>query len=279
MAVYNANRTTLGSIETDPRYFGESGLFTKMMDDIENDQLMFEATLGNDFREIAFERKGLLTEAEEVNGAKSQESWKDKVIGWLKNAWKKIKSLLEGFLAKIKNWIIRDNREYVLKTKSKVDAKDLSELKYTYGEPKKDLEKAKNLYTINQIVEKYVSEIEELKNASADKISELEKSLKDGTRLNEILGKALGDSNGVTEANFAEKYHNEYFNEVKEHVGLKKSELEAIINDLLNGKVAITLLENSKKMLIYYLVKDSPSLNHKRLLLVIMKKKIKSLQQ
>jgi hypothetical protein len=233
MGVYSNNRTQLGMYDsnevfTNESYGHQTGLLEMLVDNIKNDQAIFEAVITNDFREAA----GLLTESADIINEAG--NFIDKVKEFLRNCWEKVKGIFKSFIVKINNVIIRDNKEFVNKYKRDVLSKDLTKMKYKWAEPTDEFFGAKG----GEVVD-----VDEVKRRTKDRFNratltdskeELEKTEDDinsGALLEEFL-----ENDPDT---YVKDFHEACFNDVEIKEGLNTSDLSEIMNMLVNSSKAL----------------------------------------
>ena len=233
MGVYSNNRTQLGMYDsnevfTNESYGHQTGLLEMLVDNIKNDQAIFEAVITNDFREAA----GLLTEsADIINEARN---FTDRVKEFLMKCWEKVKGIFKSFIVKINNVIIRDNKEFVNKYKREVLSKDLSKMKYKWAKPTDKFFGAKGGDVVN--VDEVAKEtntrfMEATLEDSEPELEKTEDDINSGALLKEIL-----DNDPDT---YNEDFHKACFYDVKIEEGLNTSELSKIMAMLINSSDAL----------------------------------------
>ena len=234
MGVYSNNRTQLGMYDsnevfTNESYGHQTGLLEMLVDNIKNDQAIFEAVITNDFREAA----GLLTESADIINEAG--NFIDKVKEFLKKCWEKVKGIFKSFIVKINNVIIRDNKEFVNKYKGEVLSKDLSKMKYKWAKPTDTFFGAKGgeVISVNELTKETMRKYREA--TLTDREQELEK-LEDDINSGNLLKEFLGDTDPDI---FNKDFHEKCFYDVEIKEGLNTSDLSEIMNMLVNSSNAL----------------------------------------
>ena len=233
MGVYSNNRTQLGMYDsnevfTNESYGHQTGLLEMLVDNIKNDQAIFEAVITNDFREAA----GLLTESADIINEAG--NFIDKVKEFLKKCWEKVKGIFKSFIAKINNVIIRDNKEFVNKYKKDVLSKDLSKMKYKWAEPTDKFFGANGgkVISVGELAKETNNRFLEVTLTDSEKeLEKTEDDINSGALLEEIL-KNDPDT-------FDKDFHEECFDDVEIKEGLDTSDLSKIMAMLVNSSDAL----------------------------------------
>ena len=233
MGVYSNNRTQLGMYDsnevfTNESYGHQTGLLEMLVDNIKNDQAIFEAVITNDFREAA----GLLTESADIINEAG--NFIDKIKKFLMDCWEKVKGIFKSFIVKINNVIIRDNKEFVNKYKREVLSKDLSKMKYKWAEPTDKFFGANGgkVITVDEVA-KAVNTLY-LAATLTDSEKELEK-IEDDINSGDLLEELLG----TDPATFDKDFHEKCFDDVEIKEGLNTSDLSKIMAMLINSSDAL----------------------------------------
>lgn len=233
MGVYSNNRTQLGMYDsnevfTNESYGHQTGLLEMLVDNIKNDQAIFEAVITNDFREAA----GLLTESADIINEAG--NFIDKVKEFLKKCWEKVKGIFKSFIVKINNVIIRDNKEFVNKYKREVLSKDLSKMKYKWAEPTDKFFGANGgkVIDVDELAKKTNTRFMEATLTDSEKeLEKIEYDINSGALLEELL-KNDPDT-------FDKDFHEKCFNYVEIKEGLDTSDLSKIMAMLVNSSDAL----------------------------------------
>lgn len=233
MGVYSNNRTQLGMYDsnevfTNESYGHQTGLLEMLVDNIKNDQAIFEAVITNDFREAA----GLLTESADIINEAG--NFIDKVKEFLKKCWEKVKGIFKSFIVKINNVIIRDNKEFVNKYKREVLSKDLSKMKYKWAEPTDKFFGANGgkVISVDELAKETNTRYMEATLTNSEK--ELEK-IEDDINSGDLLEKILKNDPDT----FDKDFHEACFNDVEIKEGLNTSDLSKIMAMLVNSSDAL----------------------------------------
>lgn len=130
----NSNRIT-GDYELDatPGYEGSVGASQMFIESVQNDLALFEALITNDFREVSLLNESGAEEQVQALLEASAGGFVEKIKAFLKNAWEKIKGLVEAFISNLMNVVIRDNKKFVEKYRLDVIKKDLSKMKFKWS--------------------------------------------------------------------------------------------------------------------------------------------------
>ena len=107
-----------------------------MVDNIMNEQAMFEGMIMTDIQESVMRINGandgeLIAFAENVIT-----DVLDKIKEFLMKVWEKIKAIFRGWMAKLDSVMMKSNKEFVNKYRKVVLSKDLTDMKVTWRKPK-----------------------------------------------------------------------------------------------------------------------------------------------
>lgn len=243
MGVFSTNRSNLGPIDVVAAegYHGNIGVAQMMIEACQNDQAIFEAVIGNDFKEAFGVSEGTILESEllVVNEA-GFGGFINKIKELLTKLLAKIKGLFLALKAKIQNVFIRDNKAYVEKYKNVVLKKDLSKMKFKIQKPTgKELKEP---------VFKFPGEIGAMSSlTSADAVQKfMDDTFNDEKALEESLGSTIGSSS-VSSGEYAKEVHEYLFNDAEEMEGLSASELSDLISELVSAKDVLKTIEKGSK--------------------------------
>lgn len=265
MGVYSHNRTSLGSsidvseIVADESYVGLSGASRMLLENVQNEQMMFDAVIGNDFAEV-----GLMTEGANEEIYALQEAALgglfDKIKAFLKKIVEKIKGLFHSFMARISGVITRDNKELLKKYKSEVLKKNCKDMKYKWSKPTGKLDgAASSVDEITDAINGVMTSIFSMKSTTFDsddnsEYKKLRDNIDEGDFLEDLLGDALPNSTSKCESSeFDKEYHECMFeDEETEDDGLDSGRKTYIMNVLDNSsktiKTAKDFIKNTEKL-------------------------------
>lgn len=235
LGIYNA-----ANIEADTSYYGECGALRIACDAAENDRVMFEAMIANDFEEIGALEEGAITESEleAIQEANIGGIWA-KIKDMVKKIAAKIKGLFQTFITKVNSVIIRDNKKFVEKYKREVLTKDTSKMKYKWSKKKTTLPNA-----ISDATDGINKAIDEVKSASSkDGLLKLDEEISGGDYAKRVLGQVIS---GTEEETFAKDFHEAWFDDEDEVEGLDNGRKSEIIS-VLTTKNAVKDVEDVYK--------------------------------
>ena len=265
MGVYSHNRTSLGSsidmseIVADESYVGLAGASRMLLENVQNEQMMFDAVIGNDFAEV-----GLMTEGANEEIYALQEAALgglfEKIKAFLKKIVEKIKGLFHSFIARISGVITRDNKQLLKKYKAEVLKKNCKDMKYKWSKPTGKLDGAASSVdeittAINAIMTAIFSKDPD--TYDSDENSEYKKikdDIDEGDFLESLLGDALPNNASKCESSeFDKEFHECMFeDEETEDDGLDSSRKTYIMNVLDNSsktiKTAKDFIKNTEKL-------------------------------
>lgn len=266
MGVYTKNRTNLGSydfsnIVADESYIGLAGASRMLLENVQNEQMMFDAVVANDFTEVGLALEGADSQIYALQEA-SMSGILEKIKSFFKKIVEKIKGLFHSFMARINGVIIRDNKELLTKYKNEIIKKDCSNMKYKWSEPKSKLDKADmSVTSINESLNGAIDSVFAVVDSNSDDktIKSLEKiqdKISDNTILEEALGnviKLMGGGSGRYElSEFDKEFHDCCFEEQDVENELKDSRKTYIMNVLSNArdsvKTANKFIQNTEKL-------------------------------
>lgn len=256
MGVYSQNRTNLGNysgeeIVADENYVGQVGSALCLIESYENDLALFSAVIQQDIQEAA----GIIAvgesayfESGEVQALQEAniQAFADKLIQYIKMAWKKIKGVFDSIITRIGAFITRDGKKLVSKYKDKVIGKDLSKMKYKWaagkgGDSKLDGDKFRGVKDAKGALDKLVAE--GVENGSAADYAKKADELGDRDK---AMAAALNMS-GATFSSCAKDYHEANFEASEETTGLSSDRLKLIMDWLTNGATTIEPIKKDNK--------------------------------
>ena len=237
LGIYNAQ-----NIDADTSYYGECGALRIACDAVENDRVMFEAMLENDFAEMdAYTQlqEGAITESEieAIQEASIGGVWA-KIKEIVKKIASKIKGLFQSFIVKVNSVIIRDNKKFVEKYKRDVLTKDTSKMKYKWSEPHLLDQK------LTSVNDEILRIIDDVRNADDPKLKKLDEELSDGTFADEVLKEVVKNTD---EDSFDKDYHEACFDDEEEVEGLDNSRKSNIIGILTTSAKCLKEIEDANK--------------------------------
>ena len=141
MGVYTHNTTSVGGYDfsdvvADESYVGLAGASRMLLENVQNEQMMFDAVIANDFTEVGLALEGADYQIYALQEAAMGGIW-EKIKAFFKKLVEKIKGLFHSFMARINGVFIRDKKELLTKYKNEIIKEDCSEMKYKWSEPKK----------------------------------------------------------------------------------------------------------------------------------------------
>ena len=216
-----------------------------LVESVQNDMIVFNAALRNDFKENAAIREGTMIASELTSFREFsvKEAWanlKEK----LKKLWEKIKGIFRQVFAKLTVWLVKNGNAFVAMHRKTLASKpNLGKTKVPKYLKAKESAFAANL--ADPIIKGYNDAFSksETGNVSGDK----EYSSTD-EHVNTWLKKALGNMDGVTADNFAEKSKEYYFEEMKDttfaSIGVS---LESLFNNITSRSKRIKDLKKAEK--------------------------------
>ena len=266
MGVYSHNNTSLSNymdmseIVADESYVGLAGASRMLLENVQNEQMMFDAVIGNDFTEVSLMSEGANAEIYALQEA-SIGSLVDKIKEFLKKIVEKIKGLFHSFMARINGVIMRDNKQLLKKYKSEVLKKNCKDMKYKWSKRTSvDMSTcAKSVDEINTILDENVNHILEIDRSSFNKddnavYTKFKDEIDDGTTLEEMLGQALPTVQKTCEpGDFDKEYHECLFDDEEiEDDGLDSGRKAYIMTILDNSsktmKTAKDFIKNTEKL-------------------------------
>lgn len=265
MGVYSHNRTSLGSsidmsqIVADESYVGLAGASRMLLENVQNEQMMFDAVIENDFAEVSLMSEGANAEIYALQEA-ALGGLIDKIKAFLKKIVEKIKGLFHSFMARISGVITRDNKQLLKKYKAEVLKKNCKDMKYKWSKPTGKLDgAARSVDDITNSLNATMTIVFELKESIFDsddnpQYKKIKDSIDDGTELEEMLGQALPiQQKSCDSGEFDKEYHDCMFEEEEtEDDGLDTSRKTYIMNVLDNSsktlKTAKDFVKNTEKL-------------------------------
>lgn len=265
MGVYSHNRTSLGSsidmsqIVADESYVGLAGASRMLLENVQNEQMMFDAVIENDFAEVGLALENANAEIYALQEA-TMGGLFNKIKEFLKKIVEKIKGLFHSFMARISGVITRDNKQLLKKYKAEVLKKNCKDMKYKWSKPTGKLDGADmSIDQITNLLNDKMTEIFRMKREDFDSDESAEyKKLRDkideGDTLEELLGNALPNKQTTCESGeFDKEYHDQMF-EDEETIddGLDSGRKSYIMNILDNSsktiKTAKDFVKNTEKL-------------------------------
>lgn len=265
MGVYSHNRTSLGSsidmsqIVADESYVGLAGASRMLLENVQNEQMMFDAVIENDFAEVSLMSEGANEEIYTLQEAALGGLF-DKIKAFLKKIVEKIKGLFHSFMARISGVITRDNKQLLKKYKAEVLKKNCTDMKYKWSKPTGKLDSADmSVDQITNLLNDRMTAIfrmkpEDFESDEAAEYKKLRDKIDEGTTLEELLGNALPNKQATCESGeFDKEYHDQMF-EDEETIddGLDSGRKSYIMNVLDNSsktiKTAKDFVNNTEKL-------------------------------
>ena len=215
-----------------------------MVDNIMNEQAMFEGMIMTDIQESVMRINGandgeLIAFAENVIT-----DVLDKIKEFLMKVWEKIKAIFRGWMAKLDSVMMKSNKEFVNKYRKVVLSKDLTDMKVTWRKPKAN----KSLANIHPF-DIGATELENLKTHTHfdDAQTKMEKWDEDD-ELCKLLVKCL-DANTLTDSkDFEKEFIDEYLEDEEEDDNVGK-DINGIMAELLSFKDTKKGLDKGTKSL------------------------------
>ena len=216
-----------------------------LVESVQNDMIVFNAALRNDFKENAAIREGtmLASELTSFREFSVKEAWanlKEK----LKKLWEKIKGIFRQVFAKLTVWLVKNGNAFVAMHRKTLASKpNLGKTKIPKYLMSKDDAFGKDM--AKTITDEYNSKFKD--GSTGDSYSNELSSTDD--LLNAVLRKAIGN-NSVTADNFAEKAKEFYFEEKKDitYDAIKASvPLEKLFNNITSRSKRIKDLKKAEK--------------------------------
>lgn len=227
-------------------YEGSVGLHQIMIENTQNDMALFEGVIACDFQEAsAIIQESSSSKIQAMNEAFAS-GLIDKIIGFLKTAYEKIKGLIDTFIQKLSTIVIRDNKKLVDKHRNRVMQKDLSKMPYKWSEPRvggsdsvlgnipnlaPTLVGGANAYT------KYKLDV----SSVADAIQAA-----DNHETKEDRVKNFESKTGLDFSNMVKSFKEKHFKDVEEKEGVSKALLTNIMETLTTSKDEIKSLKESR---------------------------------
>ena len=212
-----------------------------LVESVQNDMIVFNAALRNDFKENAAIREGtmLASELTSFREFSVKEAWanlKEK----LKKLWEKIKGIFRQVFAKLTVWLVKNGNAFVAMHRKTLASKpNLGKTKVPKYLKAKDNAFSSNL--AQPIIDEYKNNFKATAVASV-------KEYDANVNLNKYLSKALPGVSDVTADNFAEKAKEYYFEEMKDttfaSIGVS---LESLFNNITSRSKRIKDLKKAEK--------------------------------
>ena len=203
---------------------------------VQNDQILFNAVMRNDFKESTAIREGTMVSSElaAFREASAKDAW-ESLKARLKKLWEKIKGVFRQVYAKLTVWFVRYGKAFVAANRAVLANKKLDGCKI----PLYLKEKKSPADLHSKVCEEAIKKIKEVGTSAENETTEEE--------VNSVLGKAVS---GATAENFGEKFHSAVFDEEKDQtyktLGLKTEVLFAEITG--KGSAMKELKEAEKKV-------------------------------
>ena len=112
-----------------------------MVDNIMNEQTMFEGMILSDIQESVMRIQGANDNEIMAYTENVLTDILDKIKEFLMKVWEKIKAIFRGWMAKLDSVMMKNNKEFVNKYRKIVSGKDLTDMKVTWRKPKAELKK------------------------------------------------------------------------------------------------------------------------------------------
>lgn len=216
-----------------------------LVESVQNDMIVFNAALRNDFKENAAIREGtmLASELTSFREFSIKEAWSN-LKEKLKKLWEKIKGVFRQVFAKLTVWLVRNGNAFVAMHRKTLASKpNLGKTKVP-----KYLKAKKEAFATNlaqPIIDGYNNNFKNSDTGNATGDKEYEST---DTHLNAWLKKALGNMDGVTADNFTEKSKEYYFVEMTDTTYADiKVPLEELFNNITSRSKRIKDLKKAEK--------------------------------
>ena len=248
MGIYSSNRCksiTKSSFEiaANESYYGSADIQRMLQENCENDYAIFEAVINSDFQEAVGIREGSLLKSDIVALQEANiKSFFETIKKNLQKVWEKIKGVVKGFIAKIKNKIIANNKNYVKNAESSLKNKDLTGFTYRYEQPKQVDFNIADLDTdeINSEISKMES-VEEINKFVADEIAS-------GNLLEVLLGQSIKEEK-VSEADYPKKAHEYYYENEEKYMIDKDDDITLLFDTILAADALIKKIEGEMRLI------------------------------
>lgn len=119
-------------------YHSSVGVSTALLENIENDFMLFESLIGDDFKELKAVKEGASDEHLEAMLEASLMSFVNKLKELLKRLWDKVVSIIDTAIKTLMKVIIFDNKKFVEMYEKQVDSKNLSKMTYKWSVNRKN---------------------------------------------------------------------------------------------------------------------------------------------
>lgn len=245
MGFFSHNRTQLGNydpceIVANENYYGETGMYSIMIEAQQNDLAIFNAAIMSDFQEAALLQEGATEELYSLQEA-SVGGFIETLKEYVKKAWEKIKGLFKTFIVKIETMVGTDNKKFAEKYKKEVFGKDLDKMKFKFRKLKKNfLEDGAWTKNAGEKIAESVSSVRKLAPSGGDFESKY-KNLSDEVNDSDYMDKVLKEISGLTTSTSAAEFKKDFFDMYLED----EDEIEGLDNGLLT-QIYNTLVDSSK---------------------------------
>lgn len=205
-------------VEADLSYdASQSSLVRIMTEEVMNEHMMFEAIIGNDFREVALVNEGAIDEVISLQEASIKDAISS-IVKFLENLWSKISGFFTNFFKTVGAQLTADGQKLVSDYSKVVDPKDLSQMKFKYEEPNKpDCKIDVVLVDVRRYFDKN----------NVDQLRQKIEEVRSDDYKEELLGKLINKGK-VSDKEFFSKAHEFFFSKEREVVGLDKKILSDI---------------------------------------------------
>lgn len=239
MGVYSNDRTGLctysgDEITANENYSGLQGAFLIMAENVQNDLIMFDGIIRNDFKEAALLNEGALEQVEALLES-SVSTFIDKIKEGIKKVWEKIKGLFKTFFVKVESLIARDTKAFAEKYKKEVFSKDLSKMKFKFRK-----KTSKSIARLDEAgAESVVAKIIEETEKNRSNLKKFQEEIDDSDFANEALSSASGIAN-TTFSEFHKDYMDTVFEDEEEIEGLDTGLLTEMYNMLTGASKSMS---------------------------------------
>lgn len=229
-------------------YTHNTGVVQAMLENVQNHTAIFNALIGNDFMELhAMHNPDALNESQiEAIYEASTGGFLQKVIEFIKKAWEKIKGFFKSFWDTIRAMLTRDNKELVGKFKSQVLKKDLSKMTYSYRKPTGKQIDVVSVEKADALSKSSASDITKLASMRTEDLQKLREQVGSNETKEKALGLSIGQSSGVSFADYAKESMDYMFEESDKEEGLGSDRLTSIMIELTESSKTLKAIKKNE---------------------------------